>query len=255
MDLLNLSFGSGGMTCGLDQNLLPYFIQSLKRESASLFKKSAIIRPRKEGNLYFMNRDVTIDEDGNLKDFPESSHVWLKKELISENDKLLVADILPTISLPLCCNLNDLFSAVKVCLKHNFIPGLLVIAGAAMSFYYTEIVKLYGGCSIVVATGPAATGKTTSIKLGLSLFGCSNNNMFVKGTNRGFLERSSLSSLPYGIDDPKSKSRSRNNILDISELAVDLYNGSPTTNYSTGILTPLSIPIIATNFDGDTDQR
>lgn len=242
------------MTCGLDQNLLPYFVQSLKRQSADLPTKFAIIRPRKQGKLYFMNENITIDEDGILKDFPES-YVWLKKELISDSDRLLVTDILPTISVPLKCSLMDLFIQARVCLKHNFIPALLVIAGAAMSFHYTQLVKTYGGCSITVATGSSGTGKTTALKLGLSLFGCSNNNMFVKGTNRGFLERSSISSLPYGIDDPKLKSKSKANQLDISELAVDLYNGSPTTNYSTGILTPLSIPIIATNFDSYTEER
>lgn len=106
---------------------------------------------------------------------------------------------------------------------------------------------------MVVAAGPSATGKTTAIRVGLSLFGCANNNVFVKGTNRGFLERSSMSTLPYGIDDPKRRSKS--NQLDLCELAVDLYNGSPTTNYSTGILVPISIPLVATNFNSETEER
>ena len=109
---------------------------------------------------------------------------------------------------------------------------------------------------MIVASGPSATGKSTAIKVGLSLFGSCNNNVFVKGTNRGFLERSSMSSLPYGIDDPKTgKSRSKANQLDLCELAVDLYNGSPTTNYNTGVFTPLSIPLVATNFESETEER
>lgn len=44
MDLLNQSFGSGGMKCGLDQNILPYFIQNLKRQG-DLPTKKAIMRP------------------------------------------------------------------------------------------------------------------------------------------------------------------------------------------------------------------
>ena len=57
----------------------------------------------------------------------------------------------------------------------------------------------------------------------MDLFGSCNNNVFVKGTNRDFLERSSMSSLPYGIDDPKTgKSKSKTNQLDVSELVVDL---------------------------------
>ena len=152
--------------------------------------------------------------------------------------------------------LKDLFIQVNTCLKHNFIPGLLMIAGATMAFHYRQIVSTYGGCSMMVATGPPATGKSTAIKVGLSLFGCSNNNVFVKGTNRGFLERSSISTLPYAIEDPSNrKGKSKANSLDIEELAVDLYNGSPTTNYNSGILQPLSIPLIATNFDGEADLR
>lgn len=260
MELLNNSFGSGGMTCGLDQNALPYFIQNLKRQAKErLPTKKAVIRPgRQENGLYFLNKEVCLDENGKLIESCRETHVWLKKELFSEGDKILVADIILHIQLPLSSHvLKDLFTQLKECLKHNFIPGLFVIAGAIMSFHYRQIVAMYGGCSVLVASGPAATGKTTAIKAGLSLFGCSNNNMFVKGTNRGFLERSSISTLPYGIDDPSQgfKGRSKANQLDIAELAVDLFNGSPTTNYSTGILVPLSLPLVATNFDSDTQAR
>ena len=45
MDMVNCSFGSGGMTCGLDMNVLPSFIQYLKRqhEGSRLPTKAAII--------------------------------------------------------------------------------------------------------------------------------------------------------------------------------------------------------------------
>ena len=257
MDLINNSFRCGGMSCALDQNMLPKFIQRLKREH-ELPTKKAIYRPGKQDSgVYFLNEEVAIDVDGNLVTSHDDKYVWLKKDLISENDKILVTDIIPCIHLPLSTGvLKELFTQMKVCLKHNLIPALFVVAGAAMSFHYNLIVSLYSGCHIVVATGPSSTGKTTSIKAGLSLFGCSNNNMFVKGTNRGFLERSSMSSIPYGIDDPKlGKSKSKANQLDIAELAVDLFNGSPTANYNTGVLNPLSLPLIATNFDADTEER
>ena len=54
-----------------------------------------------------------------------------------------------------------------------------------------------------------------------------------------------MSSVPFGIDDPK-KWKSRANLLDIGELAADLYNAATTSNYTMGILTPLSLPIVAT---------
>jgi hypothetical protein len=259
MDLVNYSFGNGGMTCGLDQNVLPAFVQYLKRQYVGkLPTKVAIIRPgTKKKGLYFLNETITIDEFGTLVDSAQEDHIWLKKDLIYECDKMIVSDIMPTIQTPLTSSvLKTLLIKFKKCLKHNFIPGLLVVAGAAMSFHYQLIVSLYSGCSMIVASGPSATGKTTAMRVGLSLFGCCNNNVFVKGTNRGFLERSSLSTLPYGIDDPQSgRSRSKANKLDLCELAVDLYNGSPTTNYATGILTPLSIPIVATNFKSEAEER
>ena len=63
--------------------------------------------------------------------------------------------------------------------------------------------------------------------------------------------------MPFGIDDPsdKKKGKSKSNNLDIAELAVDLYNGSPTTNYQTGTLYPLSLPVIASNFDQEQEER
>ena len=259
MDMLNSSFGTGGMTCDLDQNILPYFIQNMKRQAGELPTKKAVIRLGKlEDGIYFLNKDVCVDADGNLVDGVQEKYVWFKKELVCEGDKIFVADIVPYITLPLSSAvLVDLMNQVQRCLKHNFIPALLVIAGSAMSFHYRQIVSTFLGCSMIVASGPPAYGKSTDIKAGLSLFGCSSNNVFVKGTNRVFLERSSVSSLQFGIGDPcqGKKGKSRANLLDIGELAVDLYNGAPTANYSTGILTPLSLPIVATNFTDDVEER
>ena len=172
----------------------------------------------------------------------------IKNLIVSENDKILVSDIVPQIILPL--SIGELASQLEGCLKHNFIPSLLVIAGTIMLFYYQQIVATYGGCSLTAATGPPGTAA------GLLLIGCANNNMFVKGTNQGFLERSSISALPFSIDDPgQAKVKTRANHLDIPELVVDLYNGAPTTNFNTGILVPMSLPIFATNFDTDASSR
>ena len=62
-----------------------------------------------------------------------------------------------------------------------------------MPFHYQLIVSLYSCCSIIVASGP------TGIKVGLNLFGSCNNNMFVKGTNRGSLEMSSMSAIYHMV--------------------------------------------------------
>ena len=136
--------------------------------------KIAVIRPgRQEDGRYFLNDHTVIDEDRELIDFCRDTHVWIDKELISDSDKILVSDILPKIHVPLSKSvLKEMFLQVKACLKHNLIRSLLMIAGATMAFHYHQIVSTYGGCSIVVATGPPATGKSTTIKVSLSLFGC-----------------------------------------------------------------------------------
>ena len=60
-----------------------------------------------------------------------------------------------------------------------------------MAFHYKKIIWLYGRCSMVVASEPSTSGKTTAIKAFLDAL--YNNNMFIKCTNRGLLERSSMS--------------------------------------------------------------
>ena len=60
-----------------------------------------------------------------------------------------------------------------------------------------------------------------------------------KGTNAFFIERSSLSSIPYVIDDPP-KSTSRNNTVDINDIIVHSYNTSVPGNLKSGYTKPIS---------------
>ena len=77
--------------------------------------------------------------------------------------------------------------------------------------------------------------------------------MYVKGSNAFMLERATISSLPFAIDDPPmTKSGSS---LDVNDLIVDLYNGCKTANLRRGSMVPHSIPIIATNFQLKPQQR
>ncbi len=78
--------------------------------------------------------------------------------------------------------------------------------------------------------------------------------MYVKGSNAFFLERSSVSSLPYAIDDPP-KATSKGGSVDINSLIVDLYNGCKTANLRSGPLKPISLPLIASNYNLDKEER
>lgn len=73
----------------------------------------------------------------------------------------------------------------------------------------------------------------------------------MKGTNAFFLERASLSSLPFAIDDPPKAAKGG----DLSDLVVDLFNGCKTANLKAGSLQPLSTAIVATNFNLQKEER
>lgn len=169
-----------------------------------------------------------------------------------ESDKVISEDILSAVIQPLSTEpALDFYVSLKRCLNHNFLPGLLVVAGSLMSFHYRAVIKKYQGCAATVASGESGTGKTTSIKAALSLFGV--NSMFSKGTNAGMLERSTRSTIPFGIDDPNSASKT--NLLDVGELCIDLYNGQKTINLRSGCCKPLSTAILATNFGPSAHER
>ena len=62
----------------------------------------------------------------------------------------------------------------------------------------------------------------------------SKTGFYVEGTNGFFTERSSTSSLPYGIDEACSGSEQ----LDLVKLIVDLHGGGKTVNLKRGSFLP-----------------
>ena len=88
---------------------------------------------------------------------------------------------------------------------------------------------------------------SSSLKVGLSLTGGQKRAFYARGTNAYFLEQSSLSCLPFGIDDPNMSTYAGKKQLDVGELVVDLHNGTKTANLRSGALQPSSAPLIATN--------
>ena len=98
-------------------------------------------------------------------------HVWLKREAIKESDKIFLADItvkFETVDLDVAV---EQFISLRKCLNHNFLPGLLVVSGALISFHYLTVIESYGGCAVTVAMGKSGTGKSTSIWAALAMFG------------------------------------------------------------------------------------
>lgn len=56
-------------------------------------------------------------------------------------------------------------------MKHNFISSLFVIAGAMTALHYNAVIRVNPGCPMIIASGPPETGKSTAIKVALSLTG------------------------------------------------------------------------------------
>ena len=161
---------------------------------------------------------------------------------------------------------------VQIALKHNFISCLLVITGGVMALHYTILVRVFAGCPVVVCLGPAETGKSrlpspclvcilfiqmlTMLTQCDLRFGQQDHNCqrcMRRAQNAFFLEWAAISTLSFSIDDPPQV-RSGSS-LDINDLIVDLYNDCKTAHLRKGSLEPHSTPIVATNFNLDSDQR
>ena len=239
------------MSCGFESNNhVAFFIQALKRNTRLQSRVAVTYSGLQPSGICALNPKCFIDEDGML--ISDCRLAWIDRDMLIESDKVVSNDIVADVSLPLCTKpAFDFFVSLKKCLNHNFLPALLIVAGAVMSFHYRVVVTKYQGCAVTVASGDSGTGKTTSIKAALSLLGI--HTLFSKGTNAGLLERSARSTIPFGVDDPNETSST--NKLDIGELCVDLYNGQKTINLRTGCSKPLSTAILATNFGPKTHQR
>lgn len=88
-------------------------------------------------------------------------------------------------------------------------------------------------------------GKSTALRCALSICGQHNTGhiMKTKATSDSIImERVANSTLPFGLDDPKSSE-------DIGELLIQLCNGGLSGNMKVGLRKPKSIPILCCNFN------
>ena len=258
MAQLNQSFGSGGMTSGLDTTQLIDFFQHLQRAVSEplAIKKAVMHTGMQPDGSCIMNKNTFVSSAGILLDFDDSQYTWLDKDLINDGDKIRSIDIAPHIVHPLSNDrISDLVNLLEIISKHNFKSSLMVVSGVIMAFHYSLIKDIYGGCPITVAMGPSETGKFTAIRAALSLFGVHRISRYVKGTNAIFMERASSSSIPFGIEEAVPSRKGKPNKLDLTELVIDLYDGAISANMKTGALVPKCVPVIATNFDVEEMDR
>ena len=253
---LNKSFGQGGgFTCAFTDTELTRFIQYLKRErghAIRISKGTTVVGKQPSSAVWVLNKSVHITAKGELLTPEASSYMWTPTCILANCDKVSLNELVPTVAdelttAPLC----NLVTLLESACKHNFTSALLLLGGAIMSCHYAKIVSQFGGFPIVLAIGPTETGKSTSIKAGLSLFGMAKGSFYVEGSNAYFMERSALSCLPYGIDEACSDSKQ----FDLVKLVVDLHGGAKTANLRRGAFLPQSVPLVATNFAVKKDPR
>ncbi len=190
-----------------------------------------------------LNADTHVDERGQL--LVESSYLWTPECIALQCKQVSLSELVPEPITHLSTEpLHELVNHLEVNLKHNFLSGLLMVGGGIMYCHYNVVAEKHGGCPIVIAIGPTETGKSTSILLILSMFGLSAKSFYVDGSNAYFLERSSLSYLPYGVDDVGGDNKQ----LNLPALVVSLFGGAMSANCRQGALAPHSLPLLATNY-------
>ena len=204
------------------------------------------------GKVWFFSDKVALNSNGQIISYSEHNYVWLKYSVLLGNNskELSLEEITCDIELPLSISsFSALLKTLKTCLMHNFLSCVLMMGAGIMAFHYQELIKLFRLCPQVMATGPVSTGKSVSIQAALSLFGADNaKNHYMRCSKAFCLQRSSISSLPFGIDDPSFP-------VDVGDVIVSFYNGTISTNVACGSLLPLTCPLYSSNFTFGKNER
>ena len=185
MTQVNNSFGSGGMSLALNEAQFAIFIQYLKQESRdSLTIRKAVTRigqqPEKE--LWVLDENVQIDSQGVLVPQSEQVYTWLGWSVQQGLGNVSLKEVLPTILTPLGTTiLARVIELLRTVLKHNFILGILMVAGGVMALHYSTIIQC-SGCPTVIANGVSQTGKSTALAVALSIMGTFTVVIVIGGT-------------------------------------------------------------------------
>ena len=174
MSALNNSFGSGGMSLAFNETQFASFIQFLKDQNSTdmdikVAAHNVGLQPC--GKVWVLGKSLQIDSDGKEIDATKHSYLWLP-DIIPQIGNITMQRLLPTISLPLTTtSLSKVVALLKITMQHNFYASLLMMAGCIMSLHYKSIVNRFNGCPSIVAEGPSETGKSTALKVALTLTG------------------------------------------------------------------------------------
>lgn len=251
---LSASFGSGGLMCSFNDKELTQYIEYKRRtfKRTNREKKQGVLTIGKQpcGKIWVLAENCFIDCNGQLS--KDHVYVWLKKLVTYGHTQkdLMLEDLKCSIFKPLStANLESLLQSLETCLGHNFLSGLLLMGAGAMAFHYKTIIDTLRSCPQIMAVGPPSTGKTLSLQATLALFGADNcSNQYNTCTKAYCLQRSAVSTVPFGIDDPSFSG-------DINDIIVSFFNGTISANIAQGSIQPISCPIFCTNFSIGNNER
>ena len=223
---------------------------------------SSTIGRQADKDTWILSSTLYINGDGVIVSKDSSKYVWLSHIALQNagnTSDINCASLSPRVSLPLSTdNLSPLLLQLKKCFKHNFVPSVMALASSVMSLHYETILDNYEGCPVPYLYGVSQTGKTQACKTALALVGMQKKGFYKKNTSqKWFLDRCSLSSMPFVIDDPRDlKDRKGNTTVpaELLDLANDIFDGGIVANLRTGAIWPRSTCIITANALPSSDK-
>ena len=261
---LSSSFGSGGLSCSFnDRDLIQYITWKQKyfhkgQDSAEEAKQGVLQLGKQPcGKVWVLSPNCFLDQDGKED---KGNYIWLKNVPAFKNQagrEISLEEFVCEVYQPMIATTSTdtgtlfgtLLKNLRSCLQHNFPSAVLLLGGSVMTFHYRKIIEIMTFCPQVMAVGPPSTGKTLSLQASLSLFGANNaKNLYNSCTRAYLLQRCSVSTIPFAIDDP-------NIAGDIGDIIMSLYNGTLSANLAQGGLHPLSCPLYCANFDFGSNER
>lgn len=259
IEQINRSSG-GGLTLSLRDHEVTEFYHFLKRrfsfdDENNRKRGSAVVGLQENGKTWILSSALYINEDGEVMNKDQSDFVWLSHMALQNsgiNCDIHSASLSPQVKHPLTTkDLRSLLLCMKKCFKHNFISSVMGISAVVMALHYEAIIDVYEGCPIPYLYGCSQTGKTQTCKTALALIGMQRKGFYKKSTSKKwFLDRCSMSSMPFIIDDPrdiKDKKGETTVPSDLLDLVNDIFDGGIVANPRTGAIRPRSLCMISSN--------
>ena len=208
---------------------------------------ATVLGEQPNGNIWILNKECYLDEDGSILDPSDSPFYWLSDQI--SNPAIAPAGSSLVVKFPLKTTiLHDMILTIFPVMEHNAISSLFLLGASAMSFHYRTILETNLNCPVTVAHGPSGTGKTTALLSALSLFGGQKNNFYSRRTKESFVSILARQTVPIGLDDPQS-------VKNISELLIDLFGGAKNTSIRRGASKPLGTVLTSANFTPTESAR